>query len=93
MAAEFLPKIGAVYAAKGVEMRCCPEAKALLAKAGYPNGFELSLWAMPVQRPYNPNAKLMAEMVQTLFLLAQETTQQAAALAMTRLAAKMATIF
>lgn len=31
VAAEFLPQIGAVYAAKGVEMRCCPEAKALLA--------------------------------------------------------------
>jgi len=30
-AAEFLPAIGAVYAAKGVEMRCCPEAKAVLA--------------------------------------------------------------
>ena len=30
-AAEFLPRIGAVFAAKGVEMRCCPEAKALLA--------------------------------------------------------------
>lgn len=40
------------------------KAKALLAKAGYPSGFELSLWAMPVQRPYNPNAKLMAEMIQ-----------------------------
>jgi glutamate-5-semialdehyde dehydrogenase len=32
VAAEFLPKIGAIYAAKGVEMRCCPEAKAILAK-------------------------------------------------------------
>jgi glutamate-5-semialdehyde dehydrogenase len=31
VAAQFLPQIGAVYAAKGVEMRCCPEAKALLA--------------------------------------------------------------
>jgi glutamate-5-semialdehyde dehydrogenase len=31
VAAEFLPQIGAVYAAKGVEMRCCPEARALLA--------------------------------------------------------------
>jgi glutamate-5-semialdehyde dehydrogenase len=31
VAAAFLPQIGAVYAAKGVEMRCCPEAKALLA--------------------------------------------------------------
>ena len=31
VAAAFLPRIGAVYAAKGVEMRCCPESKALLA--------------------------------------------------------------
>ena len=31
VAAQFLPLIGAIYAAKGVEMRCCPEAKALLA--------------------------------------------------------------
>ena len=31
VAADFLPKIGAIYAAKGVEMRCCPEAKAILA--------------------------------------------------------------
>jgi len=30
VAAEFLPRIGAVYAAKGVEMRCCLEAKAIL---------------------------------------------------------------
>ncbi len=30
VAAQFLPRIGAIYAAKGVEMRCCPEAKALL---------------------------------------------------------------
>ncbi|HEX5786116.1 MAG TPA: ABC transporter substrate-binding protein, partial [Burkholderiaceae bacterium] len=41
------------------------EAKKLLAKAGLPDGFELNLWAMPVQRPYNPNAKLMAEMIQS----------------------------
>lgn len=39
-------------------------AKALLAKAGFPNGFSTTLWAMPVQRPYNPNAHLMAEMIQ-----------------------------
>lgn len=30
VAAEFLPKIGAVYAAKGVQMRGCPESLALL---------------------------------------------------------------
>jgi dipeptide transport system substrate-binding protein len=42
-----------------------PEAaKKLLAEAGYPNGFETDLWAMPVQRPYNPNARRMAELVQ-----------------------------
>ena len=40
------------------------KAKALLAKAGMPNGFAITLWAMPVQRPYNPNARLMAEMIQ-----------------------------
>jgi dipeptide transport system substrate-binding protein len=40
------------------------KAKKLLADAGYPEGFDLDLWAMPVQRPYNPNARLMAEMIQ-----------------------------
>ncbi|MEE8204333.1 MAG: ABC transporter substrate-binding protein, partial [Alphaproteobacteria bacterium] len=40
------------------------KAKALLAEAGYPNGFETDIWAMPVQRPYNPNARRMAEMMQ-----------------------------
>ncbi len=40
------------------------KAKALLAEAGFPNGFETDLWAMPVQRPYNPNAKRMAEIIQ-----------------------------
>ena len=39
-------------------------AKKLLAEAGYPNGFATDLWAMPVQRPYNPNAKRIAELMQ-----------------------------
>jgi glutamate-5-semialdehyde dehydrogenase len=30
VAAAFLPRIGAVFASKGVEMRCCPESKAML---------------------------------------------------------------
>jgi glutamate-5-semialdehyde dehydrogenase len=30
-ASAFLPRLGAVFAAKGVEMRCCPAARALLA--------------------------------------------------------------
>jgi glutamate-5-semialdehyde dehydrogenase len=33
VAREFLPKIGAIFAAKGVEMRCDPEAKAILQEA------------------------------------------------------------
>lgn len=39
-------------------------AKALLQKAGVKEGTEVTLWAMPVQRSYNPNGKLMAEMIQ-----------------------------
>jgi len=31
VAADFLPRIGAVFAAKGVEMRACPASRALLA--------------------------------------------------------------
>jgi len=33
VASEFLAKIGKIYAAKGVEMRCCPEAKDILARS------------------------------------------------------------
>ena len=40
------------------------KAKELLKKAGVAEGTEITLWAMPVQRPYNPNAKMMAEMIQ-----------------------------
>ena len=39
-------------------------ARHLLKEAGVKDGHEITLWAMPVQRPYNPNAKLMAEMLQ-----------------------------
>src|SRR6185312_12948156 len=39
-------------------------AKKLLADAGLANGFTTDLWAMPVQRPYNPNARRIAELMQ-----------------------------
>lgn len=39
------------------------KAKALLKEAGVSN-VSTTLWAMPVQRPYNPNARRMAEMIQ-----------------------------
>ncbi len=40
------------------------KAKKLLTEAGYADGFETNIWAMPVQRPYNPNARRMAEIIQ-----------------------------
>ena len=40
------------------------QARKLLAEAGYPDGFTTDLWAMPVQRPYNPNARRIAELMQ-----------------------------
>lgn len=40
------------------------KAKALLKEAGFENGFETDIWAMPVSRPYNPNARRMAELIQ-----------------------------
>src|SRR4029079_7006563 len=40
------------------------KAQQLLAQAGYPNGFEVELWYLPVTRPYNPDGKRMAEMIQ-----------------------------
>jgi dipeptide transport system substrate-binding protein len=38
-------------------------AKKLLEEAGVSN-LKTSVWAMPVQRPYNPNARRMAELIQ-----------------------------
>ncbi|MEB8387873.1 ABC transporter substrate-binding protein [Rhodobacteraceae bacterium KMM 6894] len=41
-----------------------PEAaKAMLAAEGVEN-LSMKIWAMPVQRPYNPNARRMAELMQ-----------------------------
>jgi dipeptide transport system substrate-binding protein len=41
------------------------KAKALLAQAGYPNGVDVELWYLPVTRPYNPDGKRMAELIQS----------------------------
>jgi dipeptide transport system substrate-binding protein len=44
-----------------------PEAaKQMLADAGV-SGLSMKVWAMPVQRPYNPNARRMAELIQEDF--------------------------
>lgn len=39
-------------------------ARELLSSAGYKNGLEIDLWALPVIRPTNPNGQLMAQMIQ-----------------------------
>ncbi|MBI3369230.1 MAG: ABC transporter substrate-binding protein, partial [Burkholderiales bacterium] len=41
-----------------------PRAKRLLTEAGYPNGFAIDLWALPIARPTNPNGQLMAQLIQ-----------------------------
>jgi dipeptide transport system substrate-binding protein len=41
-------------------------AKAMLEEAGA-GGLSMKIWAMPVQRPYNPNARRMAEVMQEDF--------------------------
>lgn len=40
------------------------KAKQLLAEAGYPNGFKIKFWAMPVPRPYMPDGVKIAEAIQ-----------------------------
>lgn len=40
------------------------KAKELLAEAGYGDGFEIELFALPVSRPYNPNGRKVAEIMQ-----------------------------
>ncbi|MEX2650591.1 MAG: ABC transporter substrate-binding protein [Alphaproteobacteria bacterium] len=40
------------------------KAKQLLAEAGLADGFETDLWYMPVQRPYNPAAQRIGELMQ-----------------------------
>ncbi len=39
-------------------------ARRLLVAAGYGDGFTTDFWYLPLSRPYNPNGKRMAEMIQ-----------------------------
>lgn len=40
------------------------KARELMAKAGYAKGVAVDLWYLPVSRPYNPDGKRMAELIQ-----------------------------
>lgn len=41
------------------------KARQLLKEAGYPDGFSTQVWAVPVSRPYMPNGRRAAEMIQS----------------------------
>ncbi len=43
-------------------------AKELLAEAGYPDGFETTLWALSIPRPYIPKGQELAEILQAELL-------------------------
>ncbi|MGP1395894.1 MAG: ABC transporter substrate-binding protein [Inquilinaceae bacterium] len=44
-----------------------PEAARAMLEAEGVSDLEMKIWAMPVQRPYNPNARRMAELMQADF--------------------------
>jgi len=41
------------------------QAQQLMVEAGLAEGFDTDLWYIPVSRPYNPNGRRVAEMIQT----------------------------
>jgi dipeptide transport system substrate-binding protein len=64
-AKNLIPPIMWAYDEKIKDYEYSPEkAKALLAKAGLKDGFEMDMWYIPIQRPYSPDGKRMGEMLQ-----------------------------
>lgn len=64
--ASFLPPVMAWANSSKVpaDYKFDPQAaKKMLADAGYPNGFSIDLWYMPVSRPYFPTPKPIAEAI------------------------------
>lgn len=52
------------YLAPATEKQNIAKAKALLAKAGLPNGFDTTIWVRPTGSTLNPNPRLGAELLQ-----------------------------
>lgn len=66
VAESLLPPASWAYSKDIKSPEYAPEkAKALLTEAGFEQGFDMTLWAMPVQRAYNPNALKMAKLIQS----------------------------
>ncbi|KAF0820491.1 MULTISPECIES: ABC transporter substrate-binding protein [unclassified Cytobacillus] len=63
-----MPSVVAGYNDDVKDYEYDPEkAKELLKEAGYEDGFEMELWAMPVPRPYMPDGQKVAEALQANF--------------------------
>lgn len=63
---SLLPPISWAYHRNEQPIQFNPRrAKQMLDQAGYPDGFEMTIWAPPIQRDYNPNAHKMAELMQS----------------------------
>jgi dipeptide transport system substrate-binding protein len=65
-AKNLIPPTMWAYNDKVVDYPFDPEkAKTMLKAAGVTGPIDIDLWYMPVQRPYNPDAKRIAEMMQS----------------------------
>ncbi len=59
-----VPSASWAYQSDAKELGYNPvEARKMLKEAGIPNNFIMDIWAMPVQRAYNPNAMKMAQLI------------------------------
>ena len=63
-AKNFIPPTMWSYDDATVDYEYNPDKAKEMLKAAGVEGLSTDLWWMPVQRPYNPNAKRMAEMMQ-----------------------------
>lgn len=65
LARSILPPTSWAYDNQGIQYDYNPEkARKLLEEAGH-SELSINIWAMPVQRVYNPNARRMAELMQS----------------------------
>ncbi|KPD22751.1 ABC transporter substrate-binding protein [Idiomarina abyssalis] len=65
LAQSILPPTSWAYDDRGIQYQYDPEkARRLLQEADH-SSLDITIWAMPVQRVYNPNARRMAELMQS----------------------------
>lgn len=65
-AKSIVPSASWAYQGDAKELGYNPvKARQLLDEAGLPYNFSMDVWAMPVQRAYNPNAMKMAQLIKS----------------------------